>query len=95
MSIENKIHNKPPYKWSTITSTNGIIKNMHIHPASHDLPRITEQKNLITLVREATKHIPNSKKIIDQHFSQKEYSAFKHVNQNRAKFDHVQPGIGF
>ena len=94
MSVEDKIHNKPPHSWSTITSTDGIIKNLSIHPATHGLPRISGKQNLIRLVTEATRHIPNSKKVIDQHFSQKAYAVYKHVDQNRAKFDHI-PGMEF
>ena len=87
------IHNKPPQLWSTIPGSNGISKNLNIHPAAQNEQRIAKHENLMKLVKHATRNIPGSGRIIDQHFSQKGYSSFQHVSLNRSKFDqlHAHP----
>ena len=81
------VHNKPPQSWSTVPSSNGIKKNLNIHPATQNHVRIAKKDNLIKLVTAATKNIPHAQKVIDQHFSEKSYSSFLHVP--RPKFDHL------
>ena len=89
MSVTGEIYNKPPHIWSTVPSSNGIRANLNIHPATQNHVRISKKENLQKLVEAATKNIPGAARVIDQHFSEKSYSSFKHVSLNRSKFDHI------
>ena len=84
-----EVYNKPPHIWSTVRSSNGINANLNIHPATQNLVRISKKHNIQKLVEAATKHIPGSRRVIDQHFSEKSYSSFKSVTLNRSKFEHL------
>lgn len=89
MSATGEIYNKPPLMWSTIQSSNGINKNLNIHPATQNHVRISKKQNIQKLIQAATKNIPGASRIIDQHFSEKSYSSFNHVTQNRAMYEHL------
>ena len=89
MTATGEIHNKPPHIWSTVPSSNGINRSLNIHPATQNEVKIANLHNIQKLVKHATRHIPGSKRVIDQHFSDKSYSSFKHVSLNRPVFDHV------
>ena len=89
MTSTGKVYNKAPHMWSNVPSSNGINANLNIHPATQNHVRISKKHNIQKLVEAATKHIPGSKRVIDQHFSDKSYSSFQHVSLNRSKYDHI------
>ena len=89
MTTKPSVINKPPHMWSTVPSSNGILKNLNIHPAVYNQPRISKRENIIKLVTAATKNIPGASKIIDQHFSEKAYAVSTTVSKNRPSWKHV------
>ena len=91
MSKTKEIFNAPPTHWSTIPSSNGLLKQQSIHMATSKEYKISKRNNVETLVRAATKHIPNAGKIIDQHFSTKTYAVNYHLQpvKHLPKYDHI------
>ena len=83
------VHNKPPIAWSNIQSSNGIVRNLNIHPATSQLPRISQKHNIVKLVRAATKNIPGAAREIDRHFSEDTYSSYQHVVATRSTYEHL------